>query len=230
MKPNTRHNAIRLSEVLGSESGIITSITGQKKNSSRFSLFVNEVFVVGVSDSCLVNLNLQKGKKLDQDLLDQIQQYEEKWSIRNYFLRLLSRRDHATFELKQKAINKGLNATIIENVLIELDEKGYLNNAEFARKFARDKFEFNNWGAQKIRIELIKKGIAKTDISNALEGISSDDEIKKMNALFIKSRAKFFRTDPLKRRKKIFDFFLRKGFDPEIILKSMNDFINQLKI
>ncbi len=228
MKPNRKHNAIRLFEVLGSDSGLITSISGQKKNSNRFSIFVNDTFVVGVSDSCLVNLNLHKGDVFDQEILDKIQHYEEQLSVREYFFRLLSRRDHATSELRQKAIMKGYNVDFINKICNDLESKGYINNSEFAKKFARDKFEFNSWGSQKIRIELSKKGIHKNDIQAAIYELDSKDQNEKMNQLFEKSKSKFLRTDKQKRKKKIFDFFLRKGYDSDQILKALPKWLTEL--
>lgn len=230
MKPNSEHNAIKISEVIKTEYGVITSISIQKKNSTRYSVYVNEKFLIGVSDNSLVKFALSKGKSIDQELLDAIQVNEEKWAIHSFCLRLLGRRDHASFELKQKATKKGYSSIYLDTICSDLEEKGYINNTEFAKKFARDKFEFNNWGTQKIRNELMRKGLQKDDITSALDEINKEDMIDKMNHLFEKSRLKFQRVDPLKRKKKIFDFFLRKGYEPEIILNSMDDFINQLSI
>jgi regulatory protein len=229
MKSNVEHIAIRLSEVLGAKTGFITSIVGQKKNKNRFSLFVNDVFIIGISDSCLVNFNLKKGDHFDQLILDQILTFEKNWSARNYLLRLLSRRDHSGHELKQKALKKGLESKVIDKIILELDEKGYINNAEFAWKFAHDKFEFNKWGPQKIQLELVKKGVSKKDIATALDSVSKDDQVSKMNSIFEKSVSKFLRTDPSKRRKKIFDFFLRKGYDTDQILKELPKWLIELE-
>jgi regulatory protein len=110
-----------------------------------------------------------------------------------------------------------------------LDEKGYINNAEFAWKFAHDKFEFNKWGPQKIQLELVKKGVSKKDIATALDSVSKDDQVSKMNSIFEKSVSKFLRTDPSKRRKKIFDFFLRKGYDTDQILKELPKWLIELE-
>lgn len=229
MKSNKRHNAIRLYEILGDDSGFITSIPIQKKNSNRYSIFVNDRFIIGVSDSCLVQFNLKKGDLLNQKKLDEIEQYEERWAVREYLFRLLGRRDHATFELKQKAIKKGFNGAYVDEILIELEKKGYINNAQFARKFARDKFKFNNWGTQKIRVELMKKGIQSNDINIALDLIGVDEQILKMDHLYEKSRPKFQRAEPEKRKKKIFDFFIRKGYDSDQILSAIPKWLNDLE-
>lgn len=225
MKPNSEHNAIKISEVIKTENGVITSISIQKKNSTRYSVYVNEKFLIGVSDNSLVKFALSKGKSINQELLDAIQVNEEKWAIHSFCLRLLGRRDHASFELVRKCRSKGYKENWIQEVIAQLSDKGYINNAAFAQKFAHDKFEFNNWGAQKIRIELMRKGLQKDDINSAVNEIDKEDQIKKMDHLFEKSRLKFMRVEPSKRRKKIFDFFIRKGFSSDLILSSLDKYL-----
>ncbi len=199
----------------------ISEIKVQKKNSTRFSLFVDNQFLVGVSDSTLSKLNLRIGSTITSDLLKDILQKENYWAIKEYCIRLLGRRDHARNELKVKARKKGFSLAEIENVLDELSQKNYINNASFAKKFARDKFKFNKWGANKIRIELIKKSIPEKDIQTALSEIPISDQIESIKKLVIKNKRNFLRAEPFKRKKKIFDFLLRKGYDSNTILKEM---------
>jgi len=222
MKPNIEPYTIKISEALGTDSGVITAISMQKKNSKRFSMFVNEVFLIGVSDNCVQNLNLKKGDVLDQALLDKIFEYEARWKVKNFFIRLLSQRDHASLELKQKAKIKGYPSELVDVVIKELNEKGFINNAEFAKIFAHDKFEFNNWGPQKISLELKRKGLNSHAITFAIAHLSNDEISSKMERLIKKNSARFYRVDTFKRKKKIFDFLFRKGYTIDQIMSSMD--------
>lgn len=199
----------------------ISKISVQKKNTFRFSVFIEDQFLIGVSDSTLTTFNLSKGVLLTPSLFDEIRVKENKWAIREYLIRLLGRRDHARNELRDKALRKDYPIESINEVLDELTENKYINNLNFAKKFTRDKFEFNKWGANKISSELYKKGISKNDISLALMEIDVKDELITIKNLILKNKRKFIRTEPLKRKKKIFDFLLRKGYDSNIIFKQM---------
>ena len=220
--------SIDLNERFGTLQVTLSGIEVQKKNTTRFSLFVKDDFLMGVSDSAFVHFNLKKGMELDQQKVNAILEFEQRWAIREYLIRLLARRDHSKTELLKKGLKKGYLKGSLEEILDELSEKGYINNQGFARKFARDKFRFNHWGAQKIRVELIKKGISPTDIQLALEELESDDQIEKMFYLVQKSTARFRRKQPEKRRKNVFDFLMRKGYDSEVILKHMDKLLEQL--
>lgn len=159
-------------------------------------------------------------------LFSEILQKEDEWAIREYFLRLLGRRDHARRELRDKALRKKYPASAIEPILDELEQKKYINNASFAKKFASDKFEFNNWGIHKIRAELFKKGISERDINAALSQFEDSELKNTIIELVRKNKRKFQRAEPEKRKKKIFDYLLRKGYDSNNILKLMNTLLD----
>lgn len=207
----------------------ISSIHVQKKNKNRFSIYVDEEFLVGISDSTLVSMNIKKGDVLTSSKLERIINLEDKWALKTYFLRLLARRDHSKKELKDKAVKKGYTTTQSEGILNELEEKGYINNREFATRYASDKFRFNKWGANKIRVELIKKGVSEREISSALSQLNNLDQVDAIQELVIKHRAKFLRVEAEKRKKKVFDFLLRKGHPGSIINSKIESLLKRIE-
>lgn len=201
----------------------ISRIEIQKKDQMRYSLFSEKGFIIGISETVLLNLNIQKGTELTAKLYEQILNEENQWKIRDYLVKLLSRRDHASFELIQKAAKKGFDSEIVQQIIDELEEKKYINNRAFAQKFVHDKFEFNKWGSNKIRAELIRKNIPKVYIENAIEQQFGKEVVRKaLTQLTIKKRPSLLRTNPEKRKKKLFDFLMRKGYDTNMILKEID--------
>lgn len=100
----------------------IHRIEVQKKLFSLFSVFGRQ-FISGVSDATLTKQNLRKGTVIDEQLYTEIQKEEESWSIREYLIRLLGRRDHASHELRLKGIKKGYDSEILDQIIAELEEK-----------------------------------------------------------------------------------------------------------
>ena len=229
MKPNTKRDTIKIFESIGKENSPITSIEVQKKNSFRYSIFVENEFLVGVSEQTLLHFNLRVGTQVNVQLLQAIDAHEEKWQLKDYFIRLLARRDHSRQELVQKGIKKGYSKSEFDEILDELEEKKYIRNDVFARKFAHDKFHFNHWGKQKIRMELKKRGIKAHDIEQALEELSKDEILEKMEYLVLKAKPRFLRAEKSKRRKKIFDFLIRKGYDSAHVMKVLPSLLNKLE-
>ncbi len=208
----------------------IVRIEVQKKNSFRYSLFGEQGFIIGVSDSTLSTLNLKKGSIITQDQYLKIEESEERWKIREYFLRLLGRRDHASFELKKKGYKKEYSSELMDDILEELESKGYINNLKFAEKFVHDKFEFNQWGPNKIRNHLRSKKINSAIIEQAIDSqLQSGDELSVIQDLFKKKKPSLLRTSPEKRKKKLFDYLLRKGFNSDIIFRHIDNLLDTIE-
>ncbi|MBO6793110.1 MAG: regulatory protein RecX [Balneolaceae bacterium] len=229
MKPNTKRDTIKIFESLGKECALISKIEVQKKNSYRFTVFVENIFLVGVSDQTLTHFDLHVGKEITHAVIQEIESFEDQWKIKDYFIRLLARRDHSRQELVQKAIKKGYLNSEIDGILDELEEKKYIRNDVFAQKFAHDKFHFNHWGKQKIKMELLRKGIKTNDIEQALETLSEEEISQKMEYLVQKAKPRFLRTEKTKRRKKLFDFLIRKGYDSALVMKELPSLLKKIE-
>ncbi len=205
----------------------ISGIQVQKKNSSRYSLFINDKFLIGVSDATLTKLNLKKGVEITPSLLQQIANKEDEWAAREYMFRILSRRDHSRKELKDKAYKKGYSGGFIEEILDEFEQKEYINDEKFAKKYVADKFEFNDWGPYKIRTQLFKKGIRKNVVEEVIKHAFGDEAIKEsMTSLISKRKKRYLREPEEKRRKKVFDYLMRKGYDSGNILKHLDELLD----
>ncbi|XWN37906.1 MAG: regulatory protein RecX [Balneola sp.] len=207
----------------------IHRIEVQKKNSFRYSLYSEDGFISGVSDATLTKHTLRKGTIIDRQLYEVIKKEEEIWSIREYLIRLLGRRDHAGHELKLKGIKKSYDSEVLDEIISELEDKGYINNYAFAKKYTHDKFKFNNWGPNKIRTQLLSKKIDKRTIEQVFEEeFDYNSKINTIKQLIEKKRPSLLRTDQEKRRKKIFDFLFRKGYDSSIILKEIDGLLESV--
>jgi len=211
--------------------GHITSISVQKNNKERYSIFVDENFLLGVAEQTLLKFNLSKGLTITPALLRKMKREEGRFKVKAYLMKLLARRDHARKELFTKAIRKEFSKEVINDVLDELQQKGYLNEANFAEKFAADKSRLNKWGPAKIKAHLFKKGISK---SVAEKSIAKAFEEKNMRKLFLdlvlKRKRRFLREeDPYKRKKKVFDHLARKGYQPANIYQYLDELMKAIE-
>jgi regulatory protein len=141
--------------------------------------------------------------------------------LRQRMIDLLARRPHSRFELKQKAMNNGFKAELAENVINSLADSGYVNDAIFALALARDKFKLNKWGPNRIRAALKSKGISDNHIKAAIEAISdSETQELRIRKLLEKHSPKLAKeSDFYKRKKKAYDFLIRKGYRHSDVMK-----------
>lgn len=73
-------------------------------------------------------------------------------------LRLLARREHSRFELALKLRQRQVSAGVIEAVLDEFEEKGWLSDERFAEVFMRQRVDAG-YGPLKVLADLQQRGI-----------------------------------------------------------------------
>jgi len=123
--------------------------------------------------------------------------------------------DRCHWEIERKLKEMRMIPEARENILLHLMEHDFLNEERFARSFARGKFRIKKWGFKRIENELKQREISAYNIKAGLQEISEEEY---ENTLIELSRHKFFsirESSPLKKRKKVADFLLRKGFESQ---------------
>lgn len=208
----------------------ITSISPQKKNGDRFSLFHNDTYLVGVSSQSLIDFSIQRGTELTRDLFHKISRAEEYQAAKNRCYSLLARRDHGSQELRRKLIQKGFSEPVSDEVVDEFQDKELLDDRTFAKNFAHDKHHLKQWGPRKIESTLYKKGVPRGVISLVIENLLDDVNQREVCiTLALKRKAHFIREQNIiKRKQKIFRYLSGKGYSSATIQHSMSTIINKL--
>ena len=129
-------------------------------------------------------------------------------------------------EVEQKMREYNLIPEAKELILLSLMQDNFLNEERFAKSFARGKFRIKNWGKQRIVRELKFKDISPYNIKTALKEI---DETEYLNTIYrITENRNEVISEPnyYKRKKKLVDFLMRKGFENELIFKTVNEVLS----
>ncbi|MCY3542237.1 MAG: regulatory protein RecX [Gammaproteobacteria bacterium] len=87
--------------------------------------------------------------------------------LREIALRLLSRREHSTYELRAKLLARGGSFEKVSATLQELDTEGYLSDTRFTELAVRARLRTND-GPIKIRAYLLQRGIIDSLIKHYL--------------------------------------------------------------
>jgi regulatory protein len=198
---------------------VISSITPQKKHRRRYSIFVDDDFLLGVSESVLVEYGLEIGQTVTIKAFRDINRSENYQAVRHYFLKLFGRRAHTRKELQRKSRKKDFEDTAVERVLDELEEKGWIDHDAFAQSFISDKYSLNQWGPLKIARALQQKGIDRTTAQRLTDQyFKSVDLFETFSKLVAKNSYKFNKeSKQYKKRKKVFDYLHRKGYHTQQI-------------
>jgi regulatory protein len=80
----------------------------------------------------------------------------------------LNRRERTVAEMARLLASKRIEPALIDAVVGELCEQGYLDDARYARRFAEDRRRLDAWGAERIERRLRALGVGAEDIRAAL--------------------------------------------------------------
>lgn len=140
-------------------------------------------------------------------------------------LTLLEYRARSVDELRRKLIQKGAPKDEVEDVLRRLVEQKLLDDADFARQFARSKVM--GAGASKLRItqELRRKGVAAEVAARAFDELGAEEGIDPSASIHRVAEKKWKtlgKLDDFTRRRRLYAFLARRGFNPDEIRSAMN--------
>ena len=130
--------------------------------------------------------------------------------------------DRCHKEVEQKMREFNLIPEARELILLSLMKDNFLNEERFAKSFARGKFRIKSWGKQRIVRELKFRDISAYNIKTALKEIDEDEYLKSIYRITENRNNVISETNPYKRKRKLIDFLMRKGYESELIYKTVN--------
>ncbi len=177
-----------------------------------YALYSDGQLVCEVSENTLVHFALYKGTVLSTGEYDELLAYQEFDDCRQQALRYLKNRPHLREELKTKLYRKQFRKPVIERVLHYLEDKNYLNDAEYIRLFTADALRAGKLGPLRIKQKLMQKGAAHALIDEALLDFSEERQRDVCRRLAQKKISQLAGLPTPERRKKVTAFLLQRGF------------------
>ncbi|MBK9099588.1 MAG: regulatory protein RecX [bacterium] len=176
----------------------------------RFLILAVEVFLKS---------GLKKGDEISEDRFSSLIEQNKLFHIKQRAFRLLGRRMHSSSELRRKLWNKDYEQKLIDEVIQDLKNNGYLNDEDFIREFVAEKTKTKGWSTKKVKTELYKRGIDNKLIDEMLKGHASDSELENAMKLARKKYDQLIRNklEPKELRNKLSSFLFSKGFEYDLI-------------
>jgi regulatory protein len=132
-------------------------------------------------------------------------------------LRFLSYRPRSEAEVLNYLIGRGYSHDVAESTLEKLRSLNYVKDENFARNWARSRFETRGFGPKRIEQELRTKGIEQSLIREVVrETFVQQDEAKTAKILLAK-RFKHKNFDDPKIVRRAVAFLQRRGYSNKVI-------------
>jgi regulatory protein len=133
--------------------------------------------------------------------------------------RYLNRRERTVGEVRAHLERHETDPAVVQGAIELLADAGTLDDARYARLFAQDKRELEQWGSDRIRRTLLERGIEPELVEDAVSEQGSESELEQALEL-LQQR---FPSLPRDRRERdrALGVLVRKGYDPELALDAL---------
>ncbi len=133
-----------------------------------------------------------------------------------YAVRLLAASKKSELELLKRLSDKGYPVEIVEQVVDELKTQGILSDQKLAQETVHWAIQAKRYGRNRIALKLRKKGVPAGEITKELEQYPKAIERETALAVAEEGWMKLKKVEPKKRKKRLYDFLINRGFDFEI--------------
>ena len=96
-------------------------------------------------------------------------QLETESALYDAAIKILARRAHSVSEMKKALIRRTTDEDLIQKVLARLKQNGYIDDARYAKQFARQRTEGRKQGKFRVARDLRARGVPDRHIEAALE-------------------------------------------------------------
>src|SRR3954454_3797371 len=128
--------------------------------------------------------------------------------------RFLARRERTEAEVRARLERNDVEPALVQTVLDELRDGGYIDDAGYAKRFAQDRRNLDGWGAERIERRLAELGVAREQIRAALASDDGHDELD--SACELLARRVPRPPDTPRERERALGFLVRKGYELEL--------------
>ncbi|WP_291864957.1 regulatory protein RecX [Maribacter sp.] len=133
--------------------------------------------------------------------------------------------DRCHKEVETKLRNMGMIPEASNQIIGHLIQENYLNEERFSKSFARGKFRIKKWGKNRIVNELKQRQITKYNITIALREIEEDAYLETLDFLAKKRLTQINETNIQKKKKKLADYLLYRGWESHLVYQKLQELI-----
>lgn len=131
--------------------------------------------------------------------------------------------ERAQQEVRDKLYDWGLWPDAVESTISGLISGGFLNEERFAKAYVTGKFRQKGWGKIKIKQGLKLKCVPDVLIKKALLLIDADAYTETLTNILTRKAKTLAERDTYKRRYKLQQYALSRGYENDIILDVLKD-------
>lgn len=195
--------------------GPVTAIKEQHRKPGRYLIEVGGVPLGPVTAEIIGARGVRVGVLLDAAALEALAESARGLACYDRALGALARRSRSTEELRRWLRQREFEAGQVDAALERLEALGLLDDAAFARGFARSRTVGRGFGARRVTAELARRGVARGVIQQVMAELAEQeggDEQAALEAVARRRLRSVAALEPLVARRRLTGWLVRRGF------------------
>ncbi len=203
-----------------------------KKDENNVVVYLDNDEKLYLTYEVFMKNGLRKDSEIPEDHFQFLIRENQKFHIRQKAFSFIARRYHSIFEIRTKLRQKKYDKDLIEDTINNLIANKYLDDLEFSKIFADENIRLKLWGKNKIKAELMKRGVDAQTISEVInEKFPDGNDLENAIVLALKKykALKKRNLENLKLKQKIYAFLSSRGYDYETSKDAVDKVINDFE-
>lgn len=212
--------------------GTITAIEAQQSNDDRASVFLDGEFAFGVHQDVVVKHGLRVGQTLTPEEQQEIEHDEQYVQAKQRALDYLAHKPRTETEVRRKLRRQEMSEAVMEDVVARLYELNYLDDEAYAEDYVRNRFASKAYGPDRIRRELVERGIDRHIADEAVQELFADKDLIAVAREHAEKRwARLAdEDDPRRRKQKLYRYLRRRGFTSSTISPLLDELERETRV
>ena len=203
---------------------LITGIVPVPRPAGRFSVLVDGRELAVLSLESVERLRLSVGRSV-AGLEDAITIEAGRLHTYDRAVNMLAFRARSSSELARSLVRKGEARSHVEWAIARLTEQGLLDDAAFARTFARTKVVGGKQSRRRVQQDLARRGVPRTVSDDAIDTVLEEEAVDPRSIVEEAARKKLRSLeglDPAVQRRRLYGFLARRGYELEDIRATLD--------
>ncbi len=170
---------------------------------------------------------LAVGAELSDEDIERLVRIDQYLRGRDKALRMLAIRGRSRREIEDALRALGVADAVRGGIVSELEEKGLVDDARFAREFVSVKKDVRRLGPHRLRADLKKLGVKRSAVDDALASFGADEQERLARSLAERA----VRNGPVDEKvvRRVAAMLTRKGFDYGVVNRIAADLARRME-
>ncbi len=203
----------------------ITALAERPRHPGRYRLDVDGEAMVTVDAATVRDLALGVGAEWSPELAARVDEAAARLATFDKALQALALRARSQRELERWLALKGHERENVTAAVERLFALGLLDDAAFARSFARSRAIGRGMSRRRIQAELSRRGVERAVADAAIREMAEEEDLDErtlVEAAAQKKLRSLATLAPDVRRRRLYGFLARRGYPPDLVREVVN--------